>query len=132
MPTLSPAPRPLPRFWVRAALITYMALLAFLSHQPSLPSVGHWLPHQDKVAHFLAYALLGALAHRALPGTGRQRLLGALLLAGLFGVSDELHQALMPGRDPSALDWLADLLGGAVGAATAAHLRRAKKFSEAR
>ncbi|MDF1554207.1 MAG: VanZ family protein, partial [Deferrisomatales bacterium] len=102
------------------ALLAYMALLALLSHQSSLPGVDDWLLRQDKVEHFLAYALLGVLAHRALPGAGLRRLLGAVLLAGLFGVSDELHQALVPGRDPSALDWLADALGSAAGAAAAA------------
>ena len=115
-----------PTAWI--ALLAYMALLTFLPHQSSLPTVADWLPHQDKVQHFLAYALLGALAHRALPGTGIGRLLGAMLLAGLFGVSDELHQALVPGRDPSALDWLADALGSATGAATAAYFGPLKKY----
>lgn len=53
--------------------------------------------------------MLGALLYLA---TGRAWL--AVLLASLYGVSDEVHQAFVPGRSADLLDWLADTAGAAV------------------
>lgn len=75
----------------------------------------------DKAAHVVAYAALGAALMRALAG-GRvaamtaRRVLTATLLATLYGVSDEVHQSLVPGRTPDVLDLVADLCGGLAGA----------------
>jgi VanZ family protein len=76
----------------------------------------------DKAAHFLAYAGLGAALLRALAG-GRsaamtpRRIWLATILAVLYGVSDEFHQTLVPGRSPEMLDVVADACGGLAGAA---------------
>jgi VanZ family protein len=72
----------------------------------------------DKAGHFAAYALLGALALRA---TARGRWAGvSKATAGIawavclaYGASDELHQALVPGRTMALDDWLADAAGSA-------------------
>ena len=112
------------RWPARLALTGYMALLVWLSHQPSLPVPDWQLPHLDKLLHFLAYTVLGALAYRAAPGTGTRRLLIAVTVGWLFGVSDELHQAVVPGRDASALDWIADALGAVMGSYAMVRWRR--------
>jgi VanZ family protein len=75
----------------------------------------------DKSAHFIAYAALGGSLIRALAsgrasGVTRRRLLVAMLLATLYGVSDELHQHFVPGRTPDWLDVLADAAGAVAGA----------------
>jgi VanZ family protein len=41
----------------------------------------------------------------------------ALLAASLFGVTDEWHQAYVPGRAPDVFDWVADTWGAAVAVA---------------
>ena len=41
----------------------------------------------------------------------------AFALAGLYGVSDEVHQAFVPGRIASEADVLADAFGAAIGVA---------------
>ena len=41
-------------------------------------------------------------------------LLGAFVIAVLYGVSDEFHQSFVPGRTPDAADVLADAVGAAL------------------
>lgn len=90
------------------------------SSHPGLVSVSLF-PHQDKVMHFFVYGLLSFLTARALsadrplmpPGTVRMIALG---FSCLYGLSDEIHQAFVPSRNASILDFAADCLGSAAGA----------------
>jgi VanZ family protein len=86
----------------------YMALIFFLSSLPG-GTVGIPAPW-DKVAHALEYGGLGFLL-----GRGLGRPLPALWLAVLYGLSDELHQSFVPGREVSAGDLLADAVGALLG-----------------
>lgn len=109
------------RYWgpvcAYAALIFYMSSL---SHpEESLP--GFVFNLSDKVVHAAEYAVLGALCYRALlDGSAdwwRQHAIPvAVLLASVYGASDEVHQAFVPFRDSSWLDWVADTIGAAIGA----------------
>lgn len=68
----------------------------------------------DKVVHFAMYAGLGWTVARALAAGERLRasvLAVAWCLGLLFAVGDELHQHLIPGRDPAVGDWAADAVG---------------------
>ena len=101
-----------------ALVAAYMGVIFYLSSQPSLPIPPRFW-QQDKAFHFLAYFVLGALgAHAFYPGSLKQRFWAALLLASLYGASDELHQSFVPGRDVDFFDWLADTAGGWFGALT--------------
>jgi VanZ family protein len=40
------------------------------------------------------------------------------IAASAYGVSDEFHQSFVAGRDSEVLDWVADTVGAAVGAAS--------------
>jgi len=71
-----------------------------------------------KVAHFTEYLILSLLLYRALNVERRWSLRAALLalaLAGLYAVSDELHQWFVPGRAAAASDCLIDVSGAAAG-----------------
>ncbi|MGC8876262.1 VanZ family protein [Thermus sp.] len=95
-------------FFALLALL-WMGALWWLSDRPA-PGAG--LPHPwDKLAHFLAYALLGALWRR-----GLSRFALAFLLSALYGVVDEWHQSFVPGREAFGLDLVADFLGAYLGA----------------
>ena len=102
------------RPWAPAAAM--MALLFLASSIPG-SSVGLQSGY-DLAAHALAYGLLGVLVLHALAGgrwrgiTGR-RAAGAVIIAGLYGLSDELHQRFVPGRTATLLDLAADV-GGAL------------------
>lgn len=83
-------------------------------------------------AHFTEYLILGALVCYALAvhwGV-RASLIGAVLIASLYGVSDEWHQSLVPMRTPDPWDWLVDTIGATVGAGLVAlwlHRRATRK-----
>ena len=93
--------------WLPAA--AWAGVIFFLSSRPTLP-VEPRFPHFDKVAHFGAYAVLGALLAFA-ADRSRTPLAAAVLLGVLYGASDEIHQMYVPGRSPDVLDWAADAAG---------------------
>ncbi len=98
-----------------AGFIWYLSGLTG-THMPPL------FPHQDKVMHLGIYALLGFLLagvlRRSADDTRATVLVTTVILAGLYGLADEVHQSFVPGRDPSALDLVADITGGLLGALT--------------
>lgn len=94
----------------------YMAMIFYLSHKPAI-EIPPLFQHQDKVFHFTEYlglAVLLAFAFGIWPA--RRRFLLAFALASVYGVTDEIHQSYVPGRECSAWDWLADTAGGWAGA----------------
>jgi hypothetical protein len=69
--------------------------------------------------HLAEYAVLVMLA--LCRGTASLRwALVALAACSLYGVTDELHQAFVPGRMPDVMDWATDTIGAAIGIAIAA------------
>lgn len=103
--------------WGPAAL--WVAVLFLLSSSSGL-TVPQWFAHQDKVAHLGLYTLLGAvLGHARLVSLRRELpVLPApvLLILGMaLGALDEVYQSTVPGRTPSAGDWVADALGVTTG-----------------
>ncbi len=106
----------------------WAGLVFWLSSRPELPFSITLVAGTDKLAHAGAYTVLGALLTVATAGarfSGRRAVVIAAALASLYGVSDELHQAFVPGRETSAGDWVADTVGALAGAAlAAAALRR--------
>lgn len=109
----------LPR-WLRdfAPLIFWMALIFFLSSRSTLIDIENKAGEMSfyKTAHLVAYAILAWLWWRAL-AAGRQTtwpvLLAAFALTTLYGISDEIHQAYVPGRYSRLADVLFDA-GGAL------------------
>ncbi|NLD71970.1 MAG: VanZ family protein [Chloroflexi bacterium] len=107
-------------------LIAWMTLIFWLSAQPVVPHPGRAIGLGDHLVDYVAHAVLfGVLAlcawwalgdaRLARRLTGRRRLAAALGLAMLYAVSDELHQALVPGRCATIPDLLADGAGIAAG-----------------
>lgn len=106
-----------PRFWF--PLILYSGIIFYASSIPNVKT-----PLQavffDKFLHVVLYLPFGFLLARLVYQTGfsvsRNRLLGIVLLGTFFyGVSDEAHQAFVPGRSKEFLDTMADTLGGFLG-----------------
>jgi VanZ family protein len=65
-----------------------------------------------KCAHFTLYAVLTFLVFQCLRGTSRtRRAIWSVALAAAYACSDELHQAFVPGRGASVVDWVIDVAG---------------------
>jgi hypothetical protein len=100
--------------WFLAASV--MALIFIASAIPGNIKPDDPFAGADKVEHFLAYGLLAFALYRAVRATspGRSRLFHAsatVIVAALYGLTDEGHQHFVPGRSMSALDWYADSFG---------------------
>lgn len=97
------------------ASIAWMAVIFGLSSLPGTAVPGNGAPY----GHFFTYAVLGALLFAAFlhetPDRHRAFAL-AVLAASLYGVTDELHQAFVPGRHPDIVDWGIDTIGALAGA----------------
>lgn len=104
--------------WTPAAL--YMLLIWWLSSQ-SLNIPIESFPFRDKGVHAIEYGILGVFLAHALAGTFVSRSRATLWwwatgLTVLFGMTDEIHQAFVPGRSSDILDIAADAVGAVVGA----------------
>jgi VanZ family protein len=109
--------------WGYAGLIFYLSSLS--DPEQSLPSLLSDV--SDKILHGVEYAALGAMCYRAFRWGSHERLAPhalalAMILASLYGLTDELHQWFVPFRDSAWQDWLADSIGAAIGAVTMKHL----------
>ncbi|HSK17485.1 MAG TPA: VanZ family protein [Gaiellaceae bacterium] len=92
-------------------VLLWAGLIFALSSVPGLGTgLGTWDLALRKLAHVAEYAVLGALLQRAL---AREPL--AFVLGSGYAVTDEIHQAFVSGRQGSALDWLIDTVGVAIG-----------------
>jgi VanZ family protein len=110
------------RAWLPVA--AYMALIFYFS---SLSHPDEEMPKflfetlGDKLLHGIEYGVLGVLCYRAFrreagPFTAGYALVFAIVTASLYGATDELHQAFVPFRTATWLDWVVDTAGGMVGA----------------
>ncbi len=85
-----------------------------------VPVVRH-VPFRDKGVHFVEYGILGWLCAAASARTwlsvpAWRTASFAVFISVLWGLSDEIHQAMVPGRSPELADLGADLLGAIAGA----------------
>jgi VanZ family protein len=114
-----------PLWAARLALAGWWALMFAGTHIPPRPSLES-APVNDKVVHFLMYAVLGALLplwdgwRRLSP----RRLAEFFAILSLYAVADELLQ-IPVGRTADWRDGLADLAGAAAGLAVAMAVREA-------
>ena len=71
-----------------------------------------------KGAHFSSYAVLALLSFPAVASYGAKKNLRYTISLGicfLYAISDELHQAFIPGRNGNPIDVLIDTAGAAFG-----------------
>lgn len=124
-------------------VILWMGLIFNLSHKPASESnkmskgisqtivetIEKVAPNSDidksifnnllrKVAHFLAYLVLGVLLANSLKNngiSGYKGVVSAIFICVLYAISDEVHQLFVPGRGGQIKDVIIDSAGGLVG-----------------
>ncbi|MEA3280345.1 MAG: VanZ family protein [Thermodesulfobacteriota bacterium] len=99
--------------------IIYCLIIFIQSSYPS-PETTLDLPYFDKLLHFSAYAVLGALFLRAFKTTKFKNninlvMILSILASSFYGISDELHQYFVPCRNADIMDALADIFGSICG-----------------
>lgn len=103
------------RLW--APVIAWMGVIftaSSMTFNGGGPAIPDWLSHAAVyliLAALVCRALAGGFPHPLSPGAA----LLALALSTTYGVSDELHQSFVPGRDASAQDVAKDFAGAALG-----------------
>jgi VanZ family protein len=109
-----------------------MAFVFYLSQQPAPlePIAGGVNP---VLGHIVVFAFLAVLLYVAVapPAQAAPRWVPASIafaLAVLYGVSDEIHQAFVPGRVASEADVFADAIGAAIGVAAVLIVSRRLSF----
>ena len=103
-------------------IVIYCFLIFIQSSYPSPKSVPD-LPYIDKILHFSAYAILGALFFRAFKSLNRISnikiiIFLSILFSSLYGAGDEFHQYFVPYRTADLMDALADITGSFFGVYT--------------
>jgi VanZ family protein len=94
-----------------APVVLWAALIFALSSVPHLGTgLGGWDLLLRKLAHMTEYAILGLLLLRA---TGREAV--AVALGAAYALTDEIHQAFVPGRHGAVYDVLIDTAGVLIG-----------------
>lgn len=101
------------RYWL--PVLGYVTVIVVLSAQPGLRPPASF-KDADKVAHIVEYFFLGLLLARAWAATvPGHRVMLAMVLAVVTGVAigagDEAFQRMIPGRDSSVYDLIADAVG---------------------
>ncbi len=70
-----------------------------------------------KTAHVVEYGILSTLLYRALINSGitkSRSMFFSVLIAFLYGLTDEFHQSFTPGRGPKFTDVLIDTFGASL------------------
>jgi VanZ family protein len=102
--------------WV--LVLAWMGLIFYLSSRSDLPTPNGLSAEVEAIlGHLMVYAVLAALVANALTDKGIstvRRSVYAFVFAVLYGVSDELHQSFVPGRDPDVFDLMVDGIGAGI------------------
>jgi len=86
-----------------------------------MPTFGFWDLLVKKGGHMVGYGLLAVAYLHALarksggPRANLAQVVWAILLAGLYGATDEFHQLFVAGRGASLMDVMIDTVGAALG-----------------
>ncbi len=109
----------------RAALFLYCCAIFALSSRHGYPEIERhyplWMPDPGIFAHFIIYFGLGLVAWNTFKGEkaawlSRRAALAAFVFTALYGVTDEIHQLFVPGRNMQARDFIMNTLAAAAAA----------------
>lgn len=104
------------RLFVFKYIALFYALLIFVAS--AIPHIPTPLGFKggDKVVHFLEYGIFSLLLFLAFFNSGKEYMkknvfVFSIIIGMIYGLSDEIHQKFVPGRNCDMFDFLADGLG---------------------
>lgn len=100
------------------ALILWAGMIFGFSSVPELETGLRQDFFLRKVAHAVEFGVFAFLCLQVIQrktSAPRQAVLAAVVLTALYALSDEFHQAFVPGREGALRDVLVDTVGGVVG-----------------
>jgi VanZ family protein len=105
-------------FLVWLPTVAYCGLIFYLSSQEISIKVSLFAM-QDKAIHFMEYGVLSVLffisLRKSAPGYNiKAAAVVAIIFSGFYGISDEVHQYFVPGRESSIGDVTANFIGAVV------------------
>lgn len=104
------------RRWLPA--VGWMAVIFSMSSRQQFPQPFGFSTFMLAIAaHLVLYGALAllilfAVSHEQRPAQATQ--ISAVLLACLYGISDEMHQSFVPGRDASLCDVVVNTIGASI------------------
>ena len=104
------------RFLPALVLMAIIFVMSSRSSVPQSPLIPSMLT--SAAGHLFAYAVLAVLLARALEDDVERTIKRygiAWVLSVVYGVTDEIHQSFVPGRNPSVVDVAIDAAGAAIG-----------------
>jgi VanZ family protein len=110
------------RAWLRWGVVLAEMALLWWSSSRRLAGIGRgvFAEFVHNGAHVVAYGVLAAAALLAMCGVRPLRRVDAVIAVAItvaYGLVDELHQSLVPGRVSSFMDLAADAAGATLGVA---------------
>ncbi len=93
-----------------------MGLIFYLSSLESI-DLPHLPKNSDKILHVINYAILAFLSYFSFKKSGVMKyvFLLSVILAVLYGITDEFHQLYVAGRHASVRDVIANSVGAFLG-----------------
>jgi len=96
--------------------LVYASIIFYISSLPN-PPAPELFPNADKLIHLIEYGILTFLLTRAIGNmklykNKTEAIYIAIIITGIYGLTDEIHQAYVFGRECSFIDWVFDLSGG--------------------
>ncbi|HCR36426.1 hypothetical protein A2130_02115 [Candidatus Woesebacteria bacterium GWC2_33_12] len=106
------------KYWL-PPILWGLVIFSFSSLQVGSSSEIYWKDFVvKKTAHVVEYAILAILLYRAMVGSDmdkKKALIISIIIAGLYGLTDEIHQSFTPGREPRIRDVAIDTFGASLG-----------------
>lgn len=116
--------------WAKAFIPAFIvAIIIFMASSipgTNMPTV--MFPYFDKIEHMAIYAVLSAAVARGFCNwrpwfSLRLIIILSVMIGTAYGISDEIHQSFVPGRESDIYDIIADAVGSLLGAVSFALIR---------
>ncbi len=104
-------------YWL--PVLVYASLIFYFSSLPEVPPVIIRIIPETLILHMIEYAILSILLFRTFINSNKDTLKNkavilSILIATLYGITDEIHQIFVPGRVFSYLDMTVNFIGSMV------------------